>query len=217
MTSLAHLSLFANKLSGAIPIEIGEMKSLTNLALSRNKITGTIPPLGKLSCVQWLVLGENQLTGTIPAMLGELTALTHLFLNANRITGTIPAALGELAALTHVDLHDNALSGCVPRSIASCASTISAYPCSVAWPAEWGVAPTASNPEITGRCEIDFSEFLSSHGLAQYLAAFQATGVDKVSDLPSLQENEIKELLRAIVPAHGQKLLNAVREARTEL
>ena len=89
MTSLAHLSLFANKLSGAIPIDIGEMKSLTNLELSRNFFTGTVPPsLGKLSRAEWLVLGENQLTGAIPPELGGLTALTR-FLNLanNELSG----------------------------------------------------------------------------------------------------------------------------------
>jgi Leucine-rich repeat (LRR) protein len=44
-----------NKLSGTIPIELGELTELENLFLS-----------------------ENQITGTIPVELGELTKLTKL-------------------------------------------------------------------------------------------------------------------------------------------
>ena len=43
ITSTDSLNLFANKLTGEIPIEIGNMTHLTELYLNNNQFTGEIP------------------------------------------------------------------------------------------------------------------------------------------------------------------------------
>ena len=57
---------------------MGSLTSLRHLYLHNNQLTGEIPPeLGDLSNLRWLRLFNNQLTGEIPVELGSLTNLTH--------------------------------------------------------------------------------------------------------------------------------------------
>ena len=61
---------------------------VTGLYLDRNKLTGEIPmELGNLSELQWLFLSQNQLTGEIPTELENLSKLQDLFLRGNQLTG----------------------------------------------------------------------------------------------------------------------------------
>ena len=65
---VSGLRLGYNKLSGAIPSELGNLPSLTNLSLAGNRLSGPIPPeLGNLTNLQILELGNSNLTGTDPA------------------------------------------------------------------------------------------------------------------------------------------------------
>ena len=49
MTQLTVLNLCRNKLTGAIPVELGQMTQLTKLDLCANQLTGAIPgELGQL-------------------------------------------------------------------------------------------------------------------------------------------------------------------------
>jgi Leucine-rich repeat (LRR) protein len=64
---VSTLSLYANQLSGIIPVELGQLSKLLNLNLGVNQLNGTIPAsLGQLSDLQSLSLNNNQLSGTIP-------------------------------------------------------------------------------------------------------------------------------------------------------
>ena len=61
---------------------------VTDLSLTSNQLTGAIPvELGDLTSLKRLSLSFNQLTGEIPAELGDLTNLTHLYLRINQLTG----------------------------------------------------------------------------------------------------------------------------------
>ena len=58
------LRLFDNRLTGAIPSEIGNLSKLQWLRLFDNRLTGSIPPeLGKLKKLEWLLLHINYLSG----------------------------------------------------------------------------------------------------------------------------------------------------------
>ena len=61
------LALSGNRLSGAIPAELGNLVKLEMLALAENRLTGTIPPaLDRLTRLGWLYLADNELDGCVP-------------------------------------------------------------------------------------------------------------------------------------------------------
>ena len=118
LTNLTGLSLNGNQLSGAIPAELGNLTNLTGLSLNGNQLSGAIPAeLGNLTNLTGLSLNGNQLSGAIPAELGNLTNLTGLSLNGNQLSGAIPPELGNLAKLQRLFLNQNQLSGCVPEGL----------------------------------------------------------------------------------------------------
>ena len=66
------------------------LKTLVGLGLENNRLSGAIPPeLGRLTRLQYLDLSHNRLSGTIPPELGRLTCLQYLDLSHNRLSGTI--------------------------------------------------------------------------------------------------------------------------------
>ena len=69
------LSLYDNRLAGALPPEIGNLTALDSLTLSNNQLTSLPPQIGNLTALTWLYLGSNQLT-SVPSEIGNLTSLT---------------------------------------------------------------------------------------------------------------------------------------------
>ena len=123
LTSLQSLDLFNNQLSGAIPPEIGSLTSLQILYLANNQLSGAIPPeIGSLTSLQDLDLGSNQLSGAIPPEMGSLTSLQFLDLSYNRLSGAIPPEMGSLTSLENLYLSSNQLSGAIPPEMGSLTS-----------------------------------------------------------------------------------------------
>ena len=110
LTNLEELSISDNRLTGAIPLELGRMTSLQLLALSGNRLTGAIPAeLANLANLETLKLSGNQLTGCIPAGLRDVqdNDLTGLGLS-DCGQAAVPGAPSGLAATangkTQIDL-----------------------------------------------------------------------------------------------------------------
>ncbi len=128
LTSLTHLYLHSNDLTGPIPVELSNLTSLTLLLLSGNDLTGPIPvELSNLTSLTHLYLDGNDLTGPIPAELGNLTSLTHLYLFSNDLTGPIPVELSNLTSLTHLYLYSNDLTGPIPAELGNLTSLTHLY------------------------------------------------------------------------------------------
>eukprot|EP00850_Spirogloea_muscicola_P015704 SM000123S25816 [mRNA] locus=s123:67997:70637:+ [translate_table: standard] len=95
--SFCRSDLSNNMLSGAIPLELGNLTELTNLQLPFNKLSGVIPAvLGDLPLLGYVDLGNNNLTGSIPAELLISPSLRSVRLNDNKLFGPVPriGALG---------------------------------------------------------------------------------------------------------------------------
>ncbi|KAM3701037.1 hypothetical protein ACJW31_05G142900 [Castanea mollissima] len=95
-TSLTELAL----ITGNIPSDIGEYKSLQTLDLSFNNLTGEIPSgLLSISSLKSLFLGNNSLSGTLPSLNMEL-GLKEKFcskqrqnLSYNHLSGGFPSCV----------------------------------------------------------------------------------------------------------------------------
>ena len=118
VNNTTDLDLSNTGLTGAIPIEIGDMVNLERLVLSNNELSGEIPStIGNLMNLESLHLGENSLTGSIPSEIENLMNLTSLTLFSNQLTGEIPSEIGNLTNLERLYLSDNQLTGVIPSEI----------------------------------------------------------------------------------------------------
>lgn len=88
------------------PKEILSKTNTINLDLSNNKLTGALPgEIKNLKMLEVLNVSNNQMTG-IPAEIGQLLNLKVLNYSNNRITG-LPLELGNLTQLEILDLSGN--------------------------------------------------------------------------------------------------------------
>ncbi|MFA4931040.1 MAG: leucine-rich repeat domain-containing protein [Patescibacteria group bacterium] len=81
-TNLEELNISHNRLTGAIPAEIRQLKNLRILDASDNQMTGVPAEIGQLNNLEKLDLSNNQLTG-LPYELGNLSNLKILDLSGN--------------------------------------------------------------------------------------------------------------------------------------
>ncbi|XP_071712951.1 LRR receptor-like serine/threonine-protein kinase RPK2 [Rutidosis leptorrhynchoides] len=117
---LTFLDVSGNRISGNIPITIGELGSLVSVNLSWNKLTGEIPvSFNKIKDLKNLSLSGNNLTGQIPVGLGKVASLEVLELSSNLLTGQIPGDLVDSKNLTVLLLNNNNLSGQIPSGLAN--------------------------------------------------------------------------------------------------
>jgi len=118
LADLGGLWIADNRLTGAIPPELGRLERLAQLDMSRNALTGPIPPeFGELAELRLLWLSDNRLSGKIPPQLGRLGKLTQLHLGLNSLTGSIPPELGGLRSLRGLRLARNGLEGSIPAEL----------------------------------------------------------------------------------------------------
>ncbi|CAN6576104.1 unnamed protein product [Malus baccata var. baccata] len=91
LTIFTSIDFSCNNLSGPIPKEMGELKSLYLLNLSSNAFTGEIPSsFGNMRQLESLDLSQNKLSGKIPPQLAKLNFLSFLNLSNNQLVGRIP-------------------------------------------------------------------------------------------------------------------------------
>ncbi len=96
-SQVTALDLRANRLSGDLPAELGDLAGLEVLEMWGNQIFGTIPSsLGNLDRLRLLDLGSNFLYGPIPQELGALgdtLRAWYLSGDSHDLEGCVPAAL----------------------------------------------------------------------------------------------------------------------------
>ncbi|KAM7530496.1 hypothetical protein LguiB_033906 [Lonicera macranthoides] len=117
-TRLSSISVLANRLSGEIPKELGNITTLTYLALEANQFSGTIPPeLGNLINLETLMLSSNKLTGMLPTTFATLRNLTDFRINDNNFIGSIPDFIHNWKQLTRLEMLSSGLVGPIPLNI----------------------------------------------------------------------------------------------------
>ncbi|CAL5330480.1 unnamed protein product [Camellia sinensis] len=107
-----------SKLSGQIPVNIGDLTRLVALSFAGNQFSGPIPSsISKLTQPGQLKFGGNLLTGTVPTGIQQLKKLTLLSLDRNQLTSTVPDILSTLTELGSLSLSHNKFSGKIPSTI----------------------------------------------------------------------------------------------------
>ncbi|KAF5179334.1 Mdis1-interacting receptor like kinase, partial [Thalictrum thalictroides] len=100
LTYLSTLNLNRNYLNGTIPRAWASLP-LVNLSLLGNLVTGTIPKeIGNIRTLEFLNLQDNKMEGPIPEDLGNLVNLRRALLGGNDYTGRLPDTFGNLKNLT---------------------------------------------------------------------------------------------------------------------
>ncbi|KAH7864265.1 hypothetical protein Vadar_027645 [Vaccinium darrowii] len=116
-TKLESVVFSMNRLSGAIPKDLGRMTSLTNLSLESNMFEGTVPSeLGNLVNLQYFNLNSNNLTGELPKELDKLINLREVRLSSNNFTGKLPS-FQSWKQLRILELEASGFEGPIPSNI----------------------------------------------------------------------------------------------------
>lgn len=126
-SKLAQLNLSNNRLSGSLPVSIGNLSSLQTLLLTSNCFTGEIPSeIGQLKSVNKLDMSMNNFSGRIPPEMGNCLQLTYLDLSQNQLSGPLPVQISQIHILNYLNVSWNKLNQSLPREIGSMKSLTSA-------------------------------------------------------------------------------------------
>ncbi|THU67651.1 hypothetical protein C4D60_Mb05t26960 [Musa balbisiana] len=123
LPSLVKLNLSSNRLTGAIPETVFDIKTLTYVDISSNSVSGSIPFGGSIargiSSLLIFNASNNYLSGTMSESVSNLTSLAVLDLHNNSLTGSLPSSLSKLDYLTYLDLSNNGFLGDIPCDVCS--------------------------------------------------------------------------------------------------
>ncbi|KAK9029628.1 hypothetical protein V6N11_026736 [Hibiscus sabdariffa] len=120
---MSGIDLSCNRLTGQIPLEIGNLSELHALNLSHNNLTGFIPPsFSNLKQIESLDLSYNKLSGIIPIQLMELYSLAVFNVSYNNLSGRIPHEKAQFATFDEISYLGNPLL-CGPPKQDSCTGT----------------------------------------------------------------------------------------------
>eukprot|EP01040_Poterioochromonas_malhamensis_P017978 gene17978-20838_t len=124
------LDLAGYRLTGTLPMALGNLSYLSSFAVSQNYLVGTIPPsicewsqVSILEEFSYLDVDGNDFTGSLPAFPSS-SMLEIVYASSNELTGTIPASILSIPTLVDLELSNNLLSGQLP-SVMPCWKTLS--------------------------------------------------------------------------------------------
>jgi len=116
LSKMTKLYLWVNQLSGKIPHNIDEPRSICFLDFSNNWPNGMIPQTIMIM-THSVSLCMSRLIGFIPTKLGMLVHLIRLDLSSNSHIGWLPQNLGTHSDLWLVNVVDKYFEGPFPRNL----------------------------------------------------------------------------------------------------
>ncbi|KAG5532913.1 hypothetical protein RHGRI_027247 [Rhododendron griersonianum] len=117
---ITQLKVIMLDVFGGIPEELWSLTSLTHLNLARNYLTGPLSSsIAYLTQMQYLSVGINALSGEVPKELGKLTNLIVLSISTNNFFGSLPSELGNLKKLDQLYFDSSGVSGAIPSTFAA--------------------------------------------------------------------------------------------------
>ena len=125
---MSGLDLSFNKLTGEIPLELGQLSPILALNLSYNQLTGFIPTtFSNLTHLESLDLSHNNLSGEIPSILIDLHFLEVFNVACNNLSGKVPDMKGQFVTFQNSSYEGNAFL-CGPPLEKSCTRVDSSPP-----------------------------------------------------------------------------------------
>ncbi|KAB5534971.1 hypothetical protein DKX38_018057 [Salix brachista] len=116
LTLLVKVSMANNSITGEIPYNIGDFKSLQFMDVSNNLFSSSLPPgIGKLGSLRNLSLAGNNFSGSLPDSISGLASIQSLDLSRNSFSGSLPTSLTRLNNLVHLNLSSNGFAKRIPK------------------------------------------------------------------------------------------------------
>ena len=110
LSSIAHFSVYKNKLTGELPQSLAMWTSLNYLNLQANQFSGQLGDWVRFVELEYLTLAENQFAGDLPSSFSDMTSLYEVALNNNMFTGGVDV-LNKCTGLKILYLQNNQLDG----------------------------------------------------------------------------------------------------------
>ncbi|XP_074368207.1 putative leucine-rich repeat receptor-like serine/threonine-protein kinase At3g14840 isoform X2 [Apium graveolens] len=111
---LQVIDLTRNYIEGTLPVQWASLK-LVQMELDANRMSGNIPPqLGDLPAISAISLSSNNFTGPLPDTLAKLTSLTDFRISDNNFSGKIPSYIQTWTNLKRLDIQASGLDGPIP-------------------------------------------------------------------------------------------------------
>ncbi|GER24657.1 leucine-rich receptor-like protein kinase family protein [Striga asiatica] len=108
LTMLVKLSIANNSISGQLPRNLGEFKSLEYFDISNNLFYSSLPAeIGKMPGLKNLSLAGNNFSGSIPDEISGLASIRSLDMSRNSLSGPLPLSLTKLVNLVYLNLSLN--------------------------------------------------------------------------------------------------------------
>ncbi|KAL8122769.1 tyrosine-sulfated glycopeptide receptor 1 [Apium graveolens] len=125
---VTRLLLPSNHLRGIIHPSIANLTSLVHLNLSNNFLSGPLPPtfFTSLTQIQVIDLSSNRLFGQLPVPGGLPVTVKTLDLSNNHFNGTVPSSfLSQALQLETFNVSNNIFAGSIPSSICTYSPSLS--------------------------------------------------------------------------------------------
>ncbi|XP_074276787.1 putative LRR receptor-like serine/threonine-protein kinase At1g67720 [Silene latifolia] len=97
---VSTLNLTGKGIVGSLSPSIGNLTSIVHIWLGNNKLSGSLPDMSPMKMLETLHLENNQFQGSIPDSLATLPRLREIYLQNNQFTGGIPNTLKNRQGLT---------------------------------------------------------------------------------------------------------------------
>ncbi|KAL6982667.1 Leucine-rich repeat receptor-like kinase protein har1 [Sarracenia purpurea var. burkii] len=120
LNKLVNLTLVADNLTGAFPMEMSNLTAIRFINFSSNTFSGEFPGAMVVTMAELEVFDiyNNNFSGQLPTEFVKLKRLKTLHLGGNYFSGEIPEAYAGILSLESLGLQGNGLSGKIPASLA---------------------------------------------------------------------------------------------------